>query len=83
MLKTDVAVHWTKTRSLMKRMAIAWFVVGFGIHVFVNYLNEIVIFSFPLGYFLASQGALIVFVVMLFIFASRQDEIDRESGEVE
>jgi putative solute:sodium symporter small subunit len=32
---------------------------------------------------MAAQGSLIAFVVMLFLFARRQDAIDREEGVAE
>ena len=32
---------------------------------------------------MAGQGSLIVFVVMLFVFAKQQDNIDREHGYAE
>jgi putative solute:sodium symporter small subunit len=32
---------------------------------------------------MAAQGSLIAFVVMLFVFAKRQDTIDREEGVAE
>ncbi len=48
-------------------------------------LNKIVIpiLGFPLGFYMAAQGSLIVFVVMLFVFARQQDKIDREFGVAE
>jgi putative solute:sodium symporter small subunit len=39
--------------------------------------------GFPLGFYMAAQGSLIVFVVMLFMFARQQDKIDREFGVAE
>jgi putative solute:sodium symporter small subunit len=60
-----------------------WAFFSFVIHFFVNSLNEIVILGFPLGYYMAAQGSLIVFVVLLFWFARRQDAIDREFGVAE
>ena len=39
--------------------------------------------GFPLGFYMAAQGSLIVFVVMLFLFARQQDKIDREHGVAE
>jgi putative solute:sodium symporter small subunit len=51
--------------------------------MFVKPLNNINILGFPLGFYMAAQGSLIVFVVMLFVFASRQDAIDREEGVAE
>ena len=53
--------------------------------MFVVPLNKIVIpiLDFPLGFYMAAQGSLIVFVVMLFMFAKQQDKIDREFGVAE
>ena len=41
------------------------------------------VLDFPLGFYMAAQGALIVFVVQLFVFARQQDKIDREFGVAE
>jgi putative solute:sodium symporter small subunit len=60
-----------------------WFVFGFGINFFVDQLNEITFLGFPLGFYMAAQGSLIVFVVLIFWFAHRQNEIDEEYGVAE
>jgi putative solute:sodium symporter small subunit len=60
-----------------------WFIFGYVIHMFVTQLNEIVIFGFPLGYYMAAQGSLIAFVVLLFWFARKQNAIDVEHGVAE
>ena len=62
-----------------------WFFFGYVIHMFVKPLNTIVIpvLGFPLGFYMAAQGSLIVFVVMLFMFARQQDQIDRDHGVAE
>lgn len=77
--------HWSRTSGLMWTMFVLWLIFSFVIHMFVNQLNTITIpfLKFPLGFYMAAQGSLIVFVVMLFIFASRQDVIDREEGAAE
>ena len=46
-------------------------------------LNNVVILGFPLGYYMAAQGSLIVFVILIFWFASRQNAIDEEFGVAE
>lgn len=83
MQQVDAVRHWSRTSALMLTMLILWFVFSFVIHFFVNNLNTIKIGGFPLGFYMASQGSLIVFVVMLFWFAMRQDKIDREEGVAE
>ena len=77
--------HWKKTTRLMLTHLGIWFFFGYVIHMFVVPLNKIVIpiLGFPLGFYMAAQGSLIVFVVMLFMFAKQQDKIDREFGYAE
>jgi putative solute:sodium symporter small subunit len=60
-----------------------WAIFSFLIHFFVNSLNSVVILGFPLGFWFAGQGSLIIFVVLLFWFARRQDQIDRDHGMAE
>jgi len=75
--------YWKDTSTLMWTMLGMWVFFGYFIHMFVNVLNKIVIFGFPLGFYMAAQGSLIAFVVMLFWFAKRQDQIDRQHGVAE
>jgi len=48
--------------------------------MFVEQLNNITIIGFPLGFYMAAQGSLIAFVIMLFWFARKQNSIDEEHG---
>jgi putative solute:sodium symporter small subunit len=75
--------YWQRTRNLMWTMFILWLIFSFVVHFFVEQLNEIQFLGFPLGFYMAAQGSLIAFVVMLFVFAKRQDTIDRQEGVAE
>ena len=75
--------YWSRTSALMWIMFVLWVFFSFVIHFFVDQLNAIKILGFPLGFYMAAQGSLIAFVVMLFVFAKRQDTIDREEGVAE
>jgi putative solute:sodium symporter small subunit len=77
--------HWKKTTNLMLMHLGLWVFFGYIVHMFVVPLNKIVIpiLNFPLGFYMAAQGSLIAFVVMLFMFARQQDNIDREFGVAE
>ena len=77
------AVWWSKTRRLMIVILAIWAIFGFVIHFFVGALNEITFLDFPLGYYMAAQGSLIAFLILIFWFAGRQDGIDREFGVAE
>ncbi len=75
--------YWQRTSTLMWIMMGLWIFFSFIVHMFVTPLNGIKIAGFPLGFYMASQGSLIIFVVMLFWFAKAQDKIDREEGVAE
>lgn len=74
------AAYWTKTRGLMLTILAVWFFFSFVIHLFAPQLNTIRIIGFPLGYYMAAQGALIAFVLMCVWNAKAQDKIDNEFG---
>ena len=79
MPEPDAGVRRPQTRRLMVKYLVAWLVFGLAVHLFVDPLNRINIplLGFPLGVYLAAQGALIVFIVMLFTFAQQRDRIER------
>ena len=79
----DRIAHWRATRNLMIGHLIVWFIFSFVVHAFAVPLNNISFFHFPLGYYMAAQGALIVFVVQLFLFTKQQDRIDSRYGVAE
>ena len=50
---------------------------------FASALNGTSVLRFPLGYFLAAHGAFILFAVLIFWSASRQEALDRRFGAAE
>ena len=83
--QANTDAHWKATTRLMLTHLGIWFFFGYVVHMFVVPLNKIVIpvLGFPLGFYMAAQGSLIVFVVMLFVFAKKQNGIDRKYGMAE
>ena len=75
--------YWQRTSGLMWTMMALWVVFSFIVHFFAESLNSIVILGFPVGFYMAAQGSLVVFVIMLFVFARKQDSIDHEEGVAE
>lgn len=88
MSQTDITpekaeAHWSKTKGLMWTTLIIWFIFSFLIHAFAPSLNSIHFIGFPLGFYFAAQGSLIIFVILIFWFANRQNRIDEEFGMAE
>jgi putative solute:sodium symporter small subunit len=76
-------VHWHRTKTLMIVHLGIWFIFSFVVHWFAPQLNKISFIGFPLGFYMAAQGSLIVFVIQLFVFVRQQDAIDRQCGMAE
>ena len=76
--------YWRYNVKLTTILLVIWFVVTYLISgLWAAWLNQFSFLGFPLGYYMAAQGSLIAFVVMLFLFARQQDRIDREFGVAE
>lgn len=76
----DRTEHWRRTRNLMFVHLTIWFIFSYVVHWFAVPLNNISFFGWPLGYYMAAQGALAVFVVQLFVFNRQQHAIDVQFG---
>jgi len=76
-------VHWERTKRLMVIHLTIWFIFSFVVHWFAPALNKVSFLHFPLGFYMAAQGSLVVFVVQLFFFSWQQGKIDRECGMAE
>jgi putative solute:sodium symporter small subunit len=72
--------HWSRTKKLMLAMLALWLTFSVCVPALVVPLNRLSIpyLDLPLGFFMTTQGALIAFLLMLHLFAQRQDRIDRD-----
>ena len=75
--------YWRRTSRLMWIIMALWVLFSFIIPAFAVQLNDIRIFGFPLGFYMAAQGSLIFYVVACFWNASAQNKIDQEFGVAE
>ena len=72
--------HWAKTRNLTIVILILWVIFSFVVHWFAEGLNAASFMGFPLGYYMAVQGSLAIFVVLIFVQNWIQDKIDDDAG---
>ena len=75
--------HWEKTKGLMMLTLGIWFIFSIVIFMFGESLNNGSFLGYPLAYYMCAQGSIIIFVVLIFWFANRQEKIDEEFGFTE
>jgi putative solute:sodium symporter small subunit len=78
--KQTLQAYWNENKKLTAFTLIIWFIVTYVAAFFVNELNSIVIFGFPLGYYMGAQGSLIVFVWLIFNYAFKMNKLDKKYG---
>ena len=72
--------YWQRTLALTGVLLGIWFVVTYVVSFFAVSLNEIKMFGFPLGFYMAAQGSLIVYVVIIGYYARVMNRRDVEYG---
>lgn len=81
MTEEQAREYWKRNLLLMVKLLAVWFVVSFGCGImFVDLLNQIQVGGYKLGFWFAQQGSIYVFVVLIFVYRSRMDALDREFG---
>lgn len=81
--KETVDKYWVENRNQMWIVMIIWFLVSYGAGLIAPMLNKITIFGFPLGYYMGSQGSLIVFVLLNWYYAQKMNKIEAKYGLTE
>jgi putative solute:sodium symporter small subunit len=62
--------YWRANMKLIGVLVVIWFLAGYAHPPFARALNSVTILTgFPLGYWLASQFSITVFVILIFIYA--------------
>ena len=73
--------HWRYSVRLTTILLVIWFVVTFIISgVMAGWLNHYTILGFPLGYYMAAQGSLAIFVLEIAVYAYLMNRKDEEFG---
>ncbi len=81
MTKEQAREYWRRNRQLMFKLLLVWFAVSFGCGIlFVDNLNHLRIGGYKLGFWFAQQGAIYVFVILVFYYARKMAALDREFG---
>ena len=71
--------YWKATLGLLTKILIIWFVVSFGAGIlFAPALNSIPLGGYPLGFWFAHQGSIYIFIALIFYYAKKMGDIDRQ-----
>ena len=73
--------YWRRNLRLVAVLLTIWFVVSYGCGIlFVDELNKVRMGGFKLGFWFAQQGAIYVFVALIFVYVRQMNKLDKEFG---
>ncbi|MEA5572100.1 DUF4212 domain-containing protein [Calothrix sp. UHCC 0171] len=71
--------YWRANTALIRNLLIVWALVSLVFSILlVQPLNTIPFFGVPLGFWMAQQGSILIFVVLIFIYAVQMDKLDHK-----
>lgn len=74
--------YWQANTALIRNLLIIWAFVSLGCSILlVPLLNNLNFGSVPLGFWMAQQGSIFVFVLLTFVYAIQMDQLDRKYGK--
>ena len=71
--------YWRRNLVLIAGLLAVWFGVTFGVAFFARELS-FEFFGWPFSFWVASQGAIFVFLLIVVIYTWRMDRLDAEAG---
>jgi len=77
--KEELQAYWKQNVTYIAILLAIWFTVSYlcGI-IFVDQLDKIKIFGFPLGFWFANQGAEVIFCLLIVVYVLLMNKLDRK-----
>ena len=71
--------YWKTNLKYLVVLLFVWFTVSFGFGILlVDQLNKIRFGGFKLGFWFAQQGAIYVFVILIFVYIYLMNRLDKK-----
>ncbi len=72
--------YWRRNLKLTSSLLGIWFAVTFVVIWFARDLNELIFAGFPLAFYMGAQGALIIYILIIWFYARRMNALDKTFG---
>ena len=74
--------YWSKNLRITAILMVIWFVVTFVVGYWARDLN-FTFFGWPFSFWVGAQGALVVYVIIIWFYARYMNKLDQEHGVAE
>lgn len=69
-------LYWRKSLRVTALLLLVWFAITLGTGFFARELNEYRFLGFPLGFYMGAQGALLLYLMIVWFYAKYMDRVD-------
>jgi putative solute:sodium symporter small subunit len=70
--------YWRKNLFITAVLLAVWFIATFVEGWYARELNSMTFLGFPLGFYMSAQGSLIIYVIIIGIYALYMRKLDKE-----
>jgi putative solute:sodium symporter small subunit len=70
--------YWRRNLNITMVLALIWFVATFVMSFFARELATINFFGWPLSFYMAAQGSLIIYLIIIWYYARKMRKLDEE-----
>lgn len=80
--KSEMAIaYWKENVRIILSLLGVWAFVSFGAgFLLAGVFNNVMFFNVPLSFWIVQQGAIMVFVILIFVYAKLMDGLDEKYG---
>lgn len=76
--QTDAAkTYWQRTLNMTWWLLLIWFIVTFAAIFFARPLSTYTLLGWPISFFMAAQGSILIYVAIVAIYAVRMHRLDQ------
>jgi putative solute:sodium symporter small subunit len=73
--------YWQRTTRLTLWLMLIWFVVTFTAIFFARQLSDYTLFGWPISFFMAAQGSVLLYVTIVGVYALWMRRLDKQYNE--
>ena len=78
-MSDSAQTYWKSNIKIVLVLLSIWFFISFGCGIlFVDFLDQFRFGGFKLGFWIAQQGSIFVFVVLIYAYIYLMDKLDNE-----
>ena len=72
--------YWRRNLKITVILLAIWFFVTFVVGYYARDISDITVMGFPLPFYMGAQGALIIYVLIIYFYAKYMNKLDNEYG---